>query len=56
MPADGGCERDVVYKNEEELKSMLIVRGMGVCVLSLWYEGEIIVSMALYGRRFYIFL
>ena len=52
MAADGGCEKDVVHRMNEEykawgaLKSVLSNRGLGINAKCL-YEG-VIVSTALY--------
>ena len=50
MAADGGRERDVVYRmNEryrawEELKSVLSNRGMGIKAKKCLYEGVIVAT------------
>ena len=54
VAADGGCERDVVYRMNEGhrawggLKSVLINRGLGIKAKKCLYEG-VIVPTALYG-------
>ena len=53
MAADGGCERDMVHRLNEEyrawraLKSVLKNRGLGIKAMKCLYEG-VIVLMALY--------
>ena len=57
VAADGGCERDVVHRmNEEyrawgERKSVLSNRGLGIKARKCLYEGVIIVPTALYGAE-----
>ena len=56
MAADGGCERDVVHRMNEEyrawgaLKSVLSNRGLGTKAKECLYEG-VIVSTTLYGAE-----
>ena len=48
VPADGGCERDVVHKTNEgyrawgALKSVLNNRGLGIMAQKCLYEGVIV--------------
>ena len=54
VPAEGGCERDVVHRMNEgyrawrEMKSVLTNRGFGIKAKKCLYEG-VIVPTALYG-------
>ena len=56
VAADGGCERDVVYRMNEGyrawgvLKSVLSNRGLGIKAKKCLYKG-VIVPMALYGAE-----
>ena len=56
VAADGGCERDVVHRMNEEcrawgaLKSVLSNRGLGIKAKKCLYEG-VIVPTALYGAE-----
>ena len=56
MAADGGCQRDVVYKINEgyralgALKIVLSNRGLGIKAKKCLYEG-VIVPTALYGAE-----
>ena len=56
VAADGGCERDVVHRMNEEyrawgaLKSVLSNRGLGIKAKECLYEG-VIVPTALYGAE-----
>ena len=56
MAADGGCERDVVHRMNEEyrawgaLKSVLSNRGLRIKAKKCIYEG-VIVPTALYGAE-----
>ena len=56
VAADGGCERDVVHRMNEEyrawgaLKSVLSNRGFGIKAKKCLYEG-VIVPTALYGAE-----
>ena len=56
MEADGGCERDVVHRMDEEyrarrtLQSVLSNRGLGINTKKCPYEG-VIVPTALYGAE-----
>ena len=57
VAADGGCERDVVYKINGykawgALKSVLSNRGLGIKAKMCLYEG-VIVPKALYGAEAY---
>ena len=55
VAADGGCERDVVHRMNEEyrawgaLKSVLSNRGLGIKAKKCLYE--VIVPTALYGAE-----
>ena len=57
VAADGGCERNVVHRMNEEygawgasLKSVLSNRGLGIKARKCLYEG-VIVPTALYGAE-----
>ena len=57
VAADGGCERDVVHRMNEEygtwgarLKSVLSNKGLGIKARKCLYEG-VIVPTALYGAE-----
>ena len=56
VPADGGCERDVVHRMNEgyrargALKNVLSNRGLGIKAMKCLYEG-VIVPAALYGEE-----
>ena len=56
VAADGGCERDVVYRMNEgyrawgALKSVLSNRGLGIKAKKCLYEG-VTVPTALYGAE-----
>ena len=56
MTADGGCERDVVYRMNEgykawgELKNVLGNRGLGIKAKKCQDEGVIVLT-ALYGTE-----
>ena len=56
VTADGGCERDVVHKMNEDyrawgaLKNVLSNRGLGIKAKKCLYEG-VIVPTALYGAE-----
>ena len=59
MAADGGCQRDVVYRINEgyralgALKSVLSNRGLGIKAKKCLYEG-VIVPTALYGAEAWV--
>ena len=56
VAADGGCERDVVHRMNEEYrawgapKSVLSNRGLGIKVKKCLYEGAIVPTV-LYGAE-----
>ena len=59
VAADGGCERDVVHRLNQEyrawraLKSELNNRGLGINMKKCLYEG-VIVPVALYGAEAWV--